>query len=99
MLSVATEHLVFDLHQIASIEERVLEEQFVAHIFRSRVQCPLLLQCRKLGIFFVGHGWEKPAVRLSIHLCADPERCQVHRALRICGLIALSANNQRASAG
>jgi len=49
------QHFVFDLDQVARIEEIVLEKQFVAYGFRTWVERALLLESPGLGVL-IGHG-------------------------------------------
>ena len=50
----AAKHLVLDLHEVARVEETVLEEQFVGDTLLARIQSSLLPQRLELGLF-VGH--------------------------------------------
>ena len=44
VLAHAAQHLVPDLDQVARVEERVRQEQLVAHRLRVRVQAAVLLE-------------------------------------------------------
>ena len=50
------QHLVFHLHQIVGIEERVSPEQIIADRIEQRIQAAMLTQCRpscaRSGFFF-----------------------------------------------